>query len=87
MTSGTPMVNHTVRWSQGLWQKLLQRQYLCCVSDGMKFNHKAVIQALTYLSHEQKPQVIVMSFGCRPLTANEKPEDDEKVRYKFEERD
>ena len=64
------------------------RIFVCCVSNTMEFNSKAVIQALIYLNQTQIAQVVVMSFGCRPLTTEEEQtnSNDEKVKYKLERR-
>ena len=62
--------------------------YVCCVADNKDYKREAVIRALTELAETRRADIIVMSFGCRRCTDEEKAKasGDEKIKYKLERR-
>ena len=60
--------------------------FMCCVAEDKSFKCSAIIKALEYIRDEKECQVIIMSFGGPPLTAEEeeKKPNDKKVKYRIE---
>lgn len=62
--------------------------YVCCVAEDKEYKREAVIQALTELAETRHADIVVMSFGCRRCTDEEKAKasGDVKIKYKLERR-